>query len=397
MTSNTHIDSPYQESLKSTPNAIKKRLVSIDILRGLVMLLMLVDHVRERFFYHHNVADPMILDETDTSLFFTRISAHFCAPVFVFLTGLSAWLYAHPSNGNQRSAQSFLLKRGLFIIFVEITLINFSWFGDYNALYLQVMWAIGLSMVALAIVTKLPHWLIGCLGFIIVFGHNALAFIHFQPNELGYTLWTILHDRGFIFTGESFKVKASYPVLPWIGVILLGYFIAPIFSSHINAQKRTSTLILCGISCILLLLVLRGFNIYGETLPWVSGVNWLESLKSFINYTKYPPSLDFLLFTLGIALLLLATLEQANNSITNAIAYFGGAPMFFYILHLYVLLVSYRVLVSMFGTNKGEYWGVDSIWQIWCIAAFLAILLYWPTKKFGVFKRKSNAAWTKYL
>ncbi|MGV2871725.1 DUF1624 domain-containing protein [Colwellia sp. E150_009] len=381
----------------SQQNTIKKRIASIDILRGLVMLLMLVDHVRERFFYHHNVTDPITIDETSTSLFFTRITAHFCAPVFVFLTGLSAWLYAHPANKQPRSAQSFLLKRGLFIILIEVSLINFSWFGNYNALYLQVMWAIGLSMVTLALLTKLPHWLIGLLGFTIVFGHNTLEFINFQPSETGYTLWTILHDRGFIFTSDTFNVKASYPVLPWIGTILLGYFIAPTFSVSTKTKQRIQTLLLSGFACIVLLILLRGFNIYGESMPWITGENWIASFKSFINFTKYPPSLDFLLFTLGIALIVLAILDNINNKFTKVVEHFGTAPLFFYILHLYVLLGSYRVLVELFGNTKGEYWGVDHVWQVWCIALALAILLYWPTKAFGHYKKQSSAAWIKYF
>ncbi|XQW84537.1 DUF1624 domain-containing protein [Thalassotalea piscium] len=375
----------------------KVRLASIDILRGLVMLLMLVDHVRERFYYHHNVSDPMEISTTSTELFFTRISAHFCAPVFVFLTGLSAWLYAHPVNKPQRSAQTFLLKRGLFIIFIEITLINFSWFGNYNALYLQVIWAIGLSMITLAFITKLPRWLIGLLGLTIVFGHNALAFISFQPHETGYTLWTILHDRGFIYVNDTFKIKASYPVLPWIGVILLGYLIAPIFSRSTPTKDRKKILTTIGISCIAILLVLRGFNLYGETLPWLTSDDWLTSVKSFINYTKYPPSLDFLLFTLSISLLVLAALENVNNKFTKVIERFGSAPMFFYIIHLYVLLVSYRVLVNIFGATKGDYWGVNNVWQVWAIAFLLALLLYWPTKIFSQFKQKTNLTWAKYL
>lgn len=375
----------------------KKRVASIDILRGIVMLLMLVDHVRERFFYHQQVLDPMDLDSTSTVLFFTRITAHFCAPVFVFLTGLSAWLYANPLNGPQRSAQTFLLKRGLFIIFIEITLINLSWFGNYNALYLQVMWAIGLSMIVLALVTSFPRWLLGVVGFVIVFGHNALEFIEFKPTEVGYSLWTVLHDRGYLYVSDAFKVKASYPVLPWIGVIFLGYFLAPIFTAAISPSRRQKTLLLIGFVCICILLILRGYNLYGETLAWEIGSNWLETLKSFINFTKYPPSLDFLLFTLGIALLVLAALENVTNRVGKILEIIGSAPMFFYIVHLYVLLISYQLLVNIFGPTQGEYWGVDSVGQLWLISILLSFLLYWPTKAFAKFKRQTQLAWVKYL
>lgn len=383
----------------SSPNhavALKKRIASIDILRGLVMLLMLVDHVRERFFYHQNVSDPMALDSISTELFFTRITAHFCAPVFVFLTGLSAWLYANPANKAPRSAAAFLFKRGLFIILVEATLINLSWFGTYHVLYLQVMWAIGVSMIALAALVSLPRWAIGSLGLIIVFGHNSLSWIEFAPDETGYTLWSILHDRGFILQTEVLKIKASYPVLPWIGVILLGYFMAPIFAQQVTSQQRRTQLVLIGVSCLALLLLLRGFNIYGETLPWVTGENALETFKSMINFTKYPPSLDFILFTLGVALLVLNYFETLDNKITQVIENFGSAPMFFYVLHLYVLLFMYKALVNLFGASKGEYWGVDHVWQVWLIAALLAFVLYWPTKAFAKYKKRTTKWWVKY-
>lgn len=387
--SNQNTPMPQQQTMK-------KRIASIDILRGLVMLLMLVDHVRERFFYHQQVTDPMTIDSTSTELFFTRITAHFCAPVFVFLTGLSAWLYANPVGKPRRSAAEFLFKRGLFIILVEATLINLSWFGTYHVLYLQVMWAIGVSMIALAALVALPRWAIGVLGLAIVFGHNSLSWIQFEPGQTGYTLWSILHDRGFIYESAAFKIKASYPVLPWIGVILLGYFIAPIFARDIDPSKRQKMLITSGLCSLAILAVLRGFNIYGETLPWTAGADLVETVKAMINFTKYPPSLGFILFTLGIALLVLSSLEKVDNKLTKVIEDFGSAPMFFYVLHLYVLLFMYKALVSFYGTSKGDYWGVDHLWQIWLISIVLAFALYWPTKAFSAYKKRTSTWWIKY-
>ena len=173
-----------------------KRIASIDMLRGLVMLIMLVDHVREHFFAHHPISDPMIIQQTDSSLFFTRLLAHLCAPVFVFLTGLSAWLYSNPKDKPSRSATSFLLKRGVFLLLLEVTLVNFSWSASYNTLYLQVIWAIGISMICLAFLSRIPRIWIGILGFIIVFGHNLLTPITFETTELGKNIWTMLHYRG---------------------------------------------------------------------------------------------------------------------------------------------------------------------------------------------------------
>ena len=245
----------------------KKRIASIDVMRGLVILLMAVDHVRERFFYHLNVSDPMDLEMTSPALFFTRMTAHLCAPTFVFLTGMAAWLYANPANKPPRSASSFLLKRGLFLVLIEITLVNFSWFGNFDTIWLQVIWAIGLSMIALSLMVKLPFLIIGLVGVVIVTGHNLLSPIAFNPGETGYTLWAILHDRGIIFDG-AIRIKASYPVLPWIGVILLGYCAGPLYARTMDMLARRKRLIGLGLSFLAMLLVLRGFNIYGEVLPW---------------------------------------------------------------------------------------------------------------------------------
>lgn len=376
---------------------LNKRIPSIDILRGMVILLMLADHVRERVFLHMQVADPMIIDETSSPLFFTRFMAHFCAPVFILLTGLSAWLYANPDNRPQRNVKSFLLKRGLFIIFLEVTLVNFSWFGNYSALYLQVMWAIGLSMIALAILTYLPHRVIGLIGIAIIFGHNALDFITFAPGEFGYSLWTILHDRGYLFTSETFKIKVSYPTLPWIGVICLGYFIAPIFSSTFESNKRLRILFSLSAFSLLTLLIIRSINFYVEPVMWTSFDSWLLTVQSFINFTKYPPSLGFLLITLGVAFIVLALLEKNSSENLSFLRHYGSAPLFFYLLHLYILLILYWVLVSIFGTNKGIYYGVDSVWQVWGISIVLSLVLYFPTKRFSSFKKTTQQAWVKYM
>ena len=393
-----------QEALiNQMTNKTNNRIVSIDILRGFVILLMLVDHVRERFYLHKQVLDPMDINTTEPELFFTRLSAHLCAPIFVFLTGMSAWLYANPSSGIKRSAHSFLFKRGLILILLEATLINFSWFGAYQTLYLQVIWAIGLSMIALAVLAYLPRWWLIAIGGAIVIGHNLLSPIQFMPNEIGYSLWTILHDRGFLISDSLVNVKISYPVLPWIGVIMLGYAAGPLFSSNVSSEKRKSVLIKSGFSLLVLLLVLRGFNIYGETLEWAYQATLLLTLMDFLNYTKYPPSLDFLLFAISIGALTLAWLETSKANWLTKVNTLGSAPMFFYILHLYALLILYMLTYQIWGPNtlygnpQQGYLAFDHVWQVWLFAVGLVLLLYWPCKKFGEFKRATNMKWVKYF
>ncbi|MDG6098445.1 DUF1624 domain-containing protein [Alteromonas sp. ZYF713] len=375
----------------------KKRIASIDILRGLVMLLMTVDHVRERFFYHLNVSDPMDLDSTSPQLFFTRITAHFCAPVFVFLTGLSAWLYANPPAKAPRSATTFLFKRGLFIIFIEIAVINWLWSGDYHTLWLQVMWAIGISMICLAVLSKLPMSVLFGLGLMIVFGHNLLSSITIIPSETGYTLWSFLHQSGFIYTSEAFRIKVSYPVLPWIGVIALGYCMGPIYARSFNSGTRRKALIALTFSMWTLLVILRSNNIYGEPVLFETQEMMVQTVMSFVNFTKYPPSLDFLLFTLGGAFLVLYLLDKVDNRLTRWVETFGSAPMFYYIVHLTILLLTYRLVLAIVGPNYGDMFVFGGLWQVWFVAILLAIALYFPTKAFSQFKRRSNNALIKYF
>lgn len=257
-------------------------------------------------------------------------------------------------------------------------------------------------MIALSILVKLNYWVVGAIGFVIVFGHNLLTPITFVPGELGYTLWTILHDRGVLVADGPLVIKVTYPVLPWIGVILLGYFVGPIYSRTMDEISRRKILIALGAGSLALLAVLRGFNIYGETLPWVQGETAVQTVMSFLNYTKYPPSLNFLLLTLGLAFFLLAMFEKIGsngkaNKWLDAIETFGSAPMFFYILHLYVLMLGYRVLLAIFGANQGELFGVDQFWWVWVTTVIMAVVLYFPTKAFARFKHTSNQGWVKYF
>ncbi|WP_417761539.1 DUF1624 domain-containing protein [Shewanella sp.] len=380
---------------------INQRINSIDMMRGLVMVIMVLDHVRERFFLHQQVSDPMDINTTPPALYFSRLAAHLCAPTFVFLTGLSAWLYQHSGPTGQRPLPGFLLKRGLFLIALEVTLITFSWMGNYHTLYLQVMWAIGLSMVALALLQYLPRWSLVVIAIGLVFGHNALTPIQFAPNEWGYSAWTILHDRGYLISDSSLNVKVSYPLLPWIGVIVFGYLAGPLYSKVMDSDTRQSWLLRLGVGSLALFAVLRGGNIYGETLPWQQGDTLLISVMSLLNLTKYPPSLAFLLLTLGLMFLGLRQMERLSSPWSQAAAkvltQFGGAPMFFYLLHLYLLLLLYQIAEAIWGANHGELFGVSSIVQVWLISVALVLALYWPSKTIAAFKRRTQRQWVKYL
>lgn len=375
-------------------SATSKRIASIDVARGLVMLLMTVDHVRETFFLQHQVSDPMDVAGTDPGLFFSRMAAHFCAPMFVFLTGLSAWLYANPPGG-PRDATGFLARRGAFLILLEIVVINFAWTGSFtpHTIYLQVIWAIGLSMLALALLHRLPLPVLTLLGAAIVGGHNALAGVSFEPGTLAASLWTVLEQRGFLLD-EPVRVRISYPLLAWIGVILLGYACGPLYARATAPGLRRRALVLAGLGGLALLLVLRTWNIYGEALPWAPQQGFVHSAMSYLNFTKYPPSLDFVLLTLGVGLLMLAWIERIDAGWTRVAAVFGGAPLFFYILHLYLLLAAQRIAAAVLDVPRVDF---GHLWQVWLGAAVVSALLYWPTRRFGAYKRVTNKAWVKYL
>jgi uncharacterized membrane protein len=355
--------------------------------------------VRETFFLHRQVADPMSIESTEPALFVSRTLAHLCAPVFVLLTGLSAFLYGEKHQGKGDVA-TFLFRRGLFLIVLEVTLVNFAWTFQLppNLIYMQVIWAIGVSMLALAGLVWLPRSVLLVLGLAIVAGHNLLDTLHFPVGSAMHVPWAILHDRGWIEFSDSLRLRTSYPVLPWIGVIAIGYYIGPWFSSSYSPTKRQRNLLIVGIGALASFVALRLLNGYGEA-PWETYEHATHTLMSFFNITKYPPSLLYLALTLGVGLLMLLGFERAQQRkwIGN-LAIFGAVPMFFYLLHLYILKVLYLASVGLFGLNKGAYFGFDGIWAVWLTAAVLALALYLPVCWFAALKaRRRDIVWLKYF
>ncbi|MEN5094436.1 heparan-alpha-glucosaminide N-acetyltransferase domain-containing protein [Pseudomonas protegens] len=386
-------------SLSNPPASLGTRLLSIDALRGLVMLFMLLDHVRETFFLHRQVSDPMDVATTEPGLFVSRTLAHLCAPVFVLLTGLSAYLFAQ-KHAHRADASAFLFKRGLFLVVLELTLVNFAWTGQIppTLIYLQVIWGIGLSMLALSALLWLPRALLLGLSLLLIGGHNLLDGLHFAPGEALHVPWAILHDRGWIEWGEGLRLRTSYPLLPWIGVIGLGYALGPWFAREAEAAQRQRRLLLWGLAALVGFIGLRLFNGYGER-PWVNGDTWVQTLMSFFNITKYPPSLLFIALTLGAGLLVLRALERPQDSrLIRVLGVFGAAPMFFYLLHLYVLKGLYLLAVALLGRNHGAYFGFDSLGWLWLITLLLAVALYPPVRAFARLKaRRRDLAWLKYF
>ena len=374
-----------------------RRLVSIDALRGAIMLIMLLDHVRETVFLHQQVGDPVAADTTSPALFFTRFLSSFCAPAFVLLAGTGAWLYGQKHKRPEVSY--FLLTRGFFLIFLELVVIGFAWTGVFppERFYLQVIWCIGLSMIALAGLIHVPKWAQYGVALFFVAGHHLLKGVHTTAEDWWHPIWAVLYQRDWI---ELFGIPArtSYPVLPWIGVIMFGYLIGPLFRAGYKFELRLRNLALIGVSLLAAFFLLRILNFYGDE-PWKNFPDSAQTVMSFLALTKYPPSFLFILFTLAGAFFSLWFYEvKASSRWVIRLAEFGSAPLFFYILHLYVLKIIYLLLVAVFGKNQGDYYGVDYVWGIWLWSLVLAPFLFLTTCRFARFKKqRRDLKWLKYF
>ncbi|PIR39251.1 MAG: hypothetical protein COV35_01675 [Alphaproteobacteria bacterium CG11_big_fil_rev_8_21_14_0_20_39_49] len=373
---------------------LKNRIESIDVLRGLVIALMTIDHVREFFFMANPLPDPMNIEATPFWVFFSRWLAHFCAPIFVFLAGISAYLYG--CKVSKKELSMFLLKRGIFLIILEITVINFAWTFSFppSKIFLQVIWAIGISMVCLSAIIWLPRLAIAAVALFLIAGHHLLSGISFESGA-GHYIWAILYDRNVLELTEDIKARTSYPVLPWIGIIALGYLYGCIFAKGFDAFRRNKILIISAILCFSLFIILRFGNIYGENNLFVSAEgDFILSLMSFFNLTKYPPSLLFSLMTLSGAFLCLRYIEKIHGVIKAVLLNFGRVPMFYYILHLYALHIAYKITVLLVGIEK---YSVSNIQIVWIISIITLIALYPAVIWFGKLKASSDNKLLKYL
>lgn len=388
-----------------------QRITSIDFLRGVVMIIMALDHVRMYFAHGTWYSEPTNLSTTTPLLFFTRWITHFCAPVFVFLTGTSAFLYGS-NKTNTKQVAWYLFTRGIWLVIAELTIVNFAWTLDvtFSFRILQVIWAIGLSMLGLSALVFLPIKLILVLGVIIIFGHNLLDPIELHGASALELIWYVLHQPNTLFLGNTL-VSLVYPVLPWLGLMALGYGFGMFYVKDFNEGNRRRCLLGIGLSTVLLFLFLRGFNFYGEPRPWNTQRSFIFTVMSFLNTTKYPPSLHFLLMTMGPALIFLALIEKVQNKITTRIVVFGKVPFFFYIIHLY-LIHALAVLTLVFsGRDWHEYilsaqrlssgalsnfgFSLESVYLIW----LLVLALLYPLCGWYQRYKENNPTkwWLSYL
>jgi uncharacterized membrane protein len=342
-----------QDISTSSPQAT--RVDTLDFLRGLVMILMALDHVRMYFALGTWYAEPTNLATTTPLLFFTRWITHFCAPVFVFLAGTSAFLHASKRTDIKETAW-FLFTRGLWLVFVELVIVNFAWTFDvtYSFRILQVIWAIGLSMVALSALVFLPRGIIFVTGILLVSGHNLLDPIRVRGSGIQDMVWYTLHQPNSVSINGAL-INFVYPILPWIGLMALGYVFGALYKSDFPPEQRKRWLLSIGIGATLVFILLRAFNGYGEPRQWDIQPSPIFTLLSFLNTTKYPPSLHFLLMTMGPALIFLALIEPVGNRLPRPVIVFGRVPFFFYILHLYVIHGLALLLLMYEGRAGSEY------------------------------------------
>lgn len=369
------------------------------------MIIMALDHVRDYFHAGAFQFDPTDLTRTDVPLFFTRWITHFCAPVFTFLAGASAFL-----NGTKKTKKDlswFLFTRGLWLVIAEILIITLGWTFNpqYPVLILQVIWALGISMMVLAAMVWLPRTVILITGLALIFGHNLLDPIDASGNNASSILISLLHQSHY-FSMKPFSVMLGYPVSPWIGIMLTGYAFGQLYLPTYDAGKRRRTLLWLGLSAVALFIVIRSINLYGDPRPWSNQQSPLFTFLSFLNVSKYPPSLLYILMTLGPSMLFLAFAEKPLNRFTEKPVVFGRVPMFFYILHIYLIHLlaviaaavsgykwSDMVLTGWVSMNRqldGYGFSLVFVFVLWILIVFG---LYPLCKWYDEYKRVNRSKW----
>ncbi|KAA2238521.1 DUF1624 domain-containing protein [Chitinophaga agrisoli] len=385
------------------------RLLSIDFLRGLVMVIMALDHVRD--FMHFDIPFFNPLDETKTSigLYLTRWVTHFCAPTFVMLAGASIYLVS--TRRSREDLRRFLLTRGLWLILIDLTLMSFIFSFTPHFVFFGVIAAIGMSMILLSLLLSLPVGAVFSIGLFIILFHNLTDGIQLQPGTPLQLLWGLLRSTAGMQLG-SMTIFAGYPILPWFGVMAAGYGLGSLFRHGYDAAKRKHVLRYVGAAAILLFLVLRYFNIYGNPTPWKPGATTTQSVMSFFNVLKYPPSLLFLLITLGPVLIFLSFLDNARIRPGHPLISIGRVPFFYYILHMHAIhLIAVLVgvimgfpLAQMLTHNfsldaaklRGQY-GVSLAW-VYAIWLLLVLGLYPLCRRYAAYKQQhQDKRWLSYL
>jgi len=384
--------------MTSTPSGLPGRIRSVDILRGAVVVLMAIDHVR--------VYSALPAGGPEFGIFFTRWVTHFCAPAFVFLAGTSAWFYGQRHGDLRR----FLAIRGIWLIVLELTVLRVAWtfnvdFGRYNMA--GVIWVIGWSMIALAALSRLPVRLLGAFSVLVIAGHNLLPMPYGTESALLKLLYVGFFSDPIGGDGAPTLV-VLYTFIPWVAVMAAGYAFGAILA--LEPARRDRLCLRIGLGAVALFLVLRGLNLYGDPAPW-SASGEMPALLSFLNTSKYPASLLFLLMTLGPTIALVPPLERARGILARALETFGRVPFFYYVIHI-PLIHLLAIGVSQVRLGHVSPWlftdhpmGVGdapagyqwSLWQLYAVWAVAIGILYVVCRRYAAFKAERSYWWLKYV
>jgi uncharacterized membrane protein len=382
----------------------RRRLESIDVVRGVIMIIMALDHTRD--FFGIPGQNPTDLTNATAPLFLTRWVTHFCAPVFFLLTGTGAYLSLRRRSPSDLSR--FLLTRGLWLILLEIGLARcfaYQFNVDYRVTMLLVLWALGWAMIVLSALVRLPASVVTALGVLVIAGHNLLDSVR-SANPL----WVILHSPGFVLNTPEHVVFAGYPLIPWIGVTAVGYGLGQVYGW--DAERRRAFVLRLGLGLSLAFVVIRGINIYGDPVRWAAQKTALFTVLSFLNTLKYPPSLLFLLMTLGPAMVFLWTVDRGTPRILRPALVIGKVPLFYFLLHF--VLIHVLAVVACYVRYGSAHWMFESpdlahypfttppgwgyslpvVYLVW---AFVVVAMYPLCRWFAALKQRRSDAWLSYF
>ena len=375
------------------------------------MVIIALDHVRDYFHITSNTADPLDVANFSIPLYFTRWVTHFCAPIFVFLSGTS--IYLQSLRKTKRELGIFVIKRGLWLIFAEWTIIAFAWtFNPYFSIFpFQVIWAIGISMILLGLLLFIntPYKAILIIGTLIVLGHNALDFAEADKGFKANFWWDFFHSGSFKF----YKIWGNqnallvYPFIPWTGLMLLGYCFGKLFESNVTIVQRAKKLRVGGILLLLFFVVVRFINLYGDPVHWATQPTFIQTFLSFIKVNKYPPSLMFMSITIGCGMIALSYLENVKNKFTVVMRIYGRTAFFYYILHLYLIHLIAVAFYFIHGNTMSEVWNIgknfpflfvvpgqgENLVAVYIIWIVVVITLYPLCKWYDNYKTQHKEKW----
>ena len=393
-----------------TPPA-RPRLDSVDLLRGWIMVIMALDHTRDFFSRDAVLFDPTDLTRTTIALFLTRWITHFCAPVFFFLAGTGAFLSTRRGKTKGEVAR-FLITRGLWLIVLELTLVQLGWGFriDFHFTALMVIWALGWSMIALALLIYLPLWAIAAFGAVMIAGHNLLDPVAAETFGAFAWLWKILHVQSGFRIAPGYQAFVVYPLIPWIGVMACGYAFGALLR-HEQAKRRTIVFWI-GLALTVAFVALRAVNVYGDPRPWSVQADTSRTVLSFLDCAKYPPSLLYLLMMLGPAIALLALFDRKLGALSRPFIVIGRVPLFFYLLHLPLIHGLAVLLAYLRHGEAGALWngpafdssaaqlppnygyGLAGVYAFWVL---VVVLLYPLCHWFAALKQRRRDAWLSYF